>query len=244
MTRRARRRLFVIGGSALVGATLPIWMPALFSSFPAFRVERVEVSGTVYVTPDEVVRLADVSPEASVWDDPAEWEARVAGHPMIIEARVRRNGMHGVEIRVVEERPVALVATPTLVAVNAEGRVLPLNPWERGVDLPIVRGEAELHADIVVSQAHRDIAGLLGRLGSYDAAFVDQISEIWWTDQGALEILMLPSAHAERIVLSAASPVQGLRRVELALNEAGDRRVELADARFEDRVVLRFEEGA
>jgi hypothetical protein len=244
MTRRTRRRLFVIGGSALLGGTVPVWMPALFSSFPAFKVERVEVSGTVYVTPDQVVRLAGVSPDASVWDDPAEWEARVAAHPMIIEARVRRNGMHGVEIRVVEERPVALMATPTLVAVNAKGRILPLNPWETSVDLPIVRGEAEVHADVVVSQPHRDLAELLGRLGGYDAAFVEQISEIWRTEQGALEILMLPTAHAGRIVLSAANPVQGLRRVELALNEAGDRRVELADARFQDRVVLRFQEGA
>lgn len=243
MTRRTRRRLFVIGGSALVGTTLPIWVPALFSSLPTFRVERVEVSGTVYVAPDEIVRLADVSTEASVWDDPSAWEARVAGHPMIVEARVRRNGMNGVEIQVTEERPVALVATPTLVAVNAEGRILPLNPWEKGVDLPIVRGTAEVHADRVETQAHRDIVRLLGRLGVYDAAFVAQISEIWWTEQGALEILMLPSAHAGRIVLSAARPVQSLRRVELALDEAGDRRVEMVDARFEDRVVLRFEEG-
>ena len=233
--------MFVIGGSALIGATLPVWVPALFSSFPAFRVERVEVTGTVFVAPDEVVHLADVSHDASVWDDPSAWENRVASHPMILEARVRRDGMHGIEIRVVEDIPVGLVATPTLLAVNAEGRVLPLHPWEGGLDLPIMRGEAEVHGGVVVSQSHRDLAGLLGRLGGYDPAFVQQISEIWRTEDGALEILMLPASHAGRIVLPAGQPILALRRIELALNEAGDRRVEVADARFEDRVVLRFE---
>lgn len=244
MTRRTRRRLMVIGGGALIGATLPAWAPRMLSSVPAFRVEHVEVAGTVYVAPDEVVRLANVSLEASVWDNPSVWEARVTAHPLILGARVRREGMRTIQIRVVEDRPVALVATPTLVPTNADGRILPLDPAEAGLDLPILAGRAEVHAGTLTSAPHRELAALLGRLGRYDPGFVRQVSEVSHQPGGAFEVRMLPEAAAERILLPGNRPLTGLRRVELALDDADERRVKVADARFEGQVVLRLEGDA
>lgn len=254
MTRRARRRLFVLGTAALVGATVPFWMPRLLSAFPAFRVERVEVVGTRYVAPDDVVRLAAISPDASVWDDPAPWEARVEAHPLVRRASIHRRGVRRVEIRVVEDRPVALAATPRLVAVSGDGRVLPLDPLEAALDLPLLHGTARVAEDgRLAAPEHRDLAGLLYRLESYEPAFVQKVSEVRLLAGPAAEVRMLESSHAGRILLPMADPVRALRRVELALGHAGEEsdavpgegaapppRVQVADARFDGQVVLRL----
>lgn len=243
LSRRARRRLCVLGAAAAAGATLPLWAPGLLGVFPAFRVERIEVVGTRHVPPDEVVRLARVDSAASVWDDPAPWEARVRAHPLVLQARVHRRGLRALEIRVVEDRPVALAATPRLVPVNAEGRLLPLDPAEAALDLPVLEGLARVEDGRLAGETPRALAALLGRLEEYDPGFVQNVSEIGRLEDGAVEVRMLDSAHCARILLPAGDPLLGLRRVEMALASAAGRAA-LADARFEGQVVLRLEEGA
>lgn len=244
MSRRMRRRLFVLGACAAAGLLVPVWAPRLLATLPVFRVERIEVVGTHHVPPDEVVRLADVHREASVWDDPSPWERRVRSHPMIREARVHRRQLRALEILVVEERPVALAATPELVPVNERGVVLPLNPAAVGLDLPVLRDAGEVEDGRLVEGPARALAGVLGRLDAYDAAFVRQISEVGWLRGGGVEVRMLEPTGPARILLPAKDPVAALRRIELALGEAGAERVERADARFAAQVVLALEGGA
>lgn len=238
LTRRARRRLFVLGALAIAGSSLPVWAPGLLATLPAFRVERIEVVGTRYVAPDEIVRLAAVDRSASVWDDPSAWERRVKTHPLVRTARVHRRGLRGLEIRVVEDGPVALAATPALVPVNRKGRVLPLDPAEVGLDLPLLRGMARLEGGRLADPTRRRLAGLIARLEEHDPGFTARLSEIGIVAGGDLEIRMLESARCARILLPADDPLNGLRRVEAALGAAGGRAAE-ADARFAGQVVLR-----
>lgn len=238
LTRRVRRRLFVLGVVAVVVASLPVWAPRVLSTLPAFRVERIEVLGTRYVAPDEIVRLAAFDTTASVWDDPAIWEARIRALPLVRLAHVHRRGLRALEVRVVEDRPVALAATPSLVPVNAEGRVLPLDPAEVGLDLPLLGGKASLERGRLSDATHLRLAELVGRLEEYDSGFTAKLSEVGVVAGGDIEIRMLQSAHCARILLPAKEPLLGLRRVEAALSAAGGRAAE-ADARFADQVVLR-----
>lgn len=237
LTRRGRRRLTVVVLAAAAGLTVPLWVPRLLSALPAFRVERVQVVGTQHVAPTEVVDLAAVEEDASVWDDPTAWEERVETHPMIREAHVRRDGLHGVEIRVVEKRPVALVATPELLAVSAEGRILPLEPWRSGVDLPLIAGPTTVEDGVVRDPAVRELGAVLDRLYAQDPAFVEQVSEVRRAGAG-YEFLMLPGAEAGEVLLPAEAPGPALRRVALALGQTGDARVVRADARYARQVVL------
>ncbi|MFQ5678825.1 MAG: cell division protein FtsQ/DivIB [Gemmatimonadota bacterium] len=243
MTRRTRRRLLLLGSAAAAAVSVPLWVPHLLAGLPAFRVSRIEVVGTRYVPPDEVVRLAAVDSTASVWDDPGIWEARVSSHRLIRQARVHRRGLRTLEIRVVEDRPVALAATPLLVPVNAEGRLLPLDPAEASLDLPLLAGTARIENGRLESAGRRHLARVLGRLEEYDPAFTRGISEIGTLEGGAVEIRLVDAAHCARILLPPDSPVLALRRVEIALGAAG-RRALLADARFEGQVVLRLDGGA
>jgi cell division septal protein FtsQ len=241
LTRRTRRRLFVVGTTALIGGTLPLWVPQLLAKLPAFRVARVEVVGTRYVAPDEIARLAAVDPDASVWDDTGLWEHAVEAHPLVSDAHVRRTGLRTLEIRVTEDRPVALAATPELVPVNADGRVLPLDPTEVALDLPVLGGTWSVDHERLTEAEPRRLVALLAELEAYDAAFIAQVSEITCRLDGSVEILMLPAARTARILLPSDAPLRGLQRVELALGDAGATSISVADARFSGQVVLRME---
>lgn len=245
MNRRTRRKAYVVAVAGLVGATAPLWAPPLLARVPAFRVQEVGVAGTRYVPAAEVMALADVDSTASVWDDPSAWERRVASHRLVREARVRRAGLHRLEIRVEEVEPVALVATPRLVPVDARGRALPLDPAEHELDLPVLAGAPRLEEGVVTGDTTRALLEVLGELRAAEPSFVAQASELAPAPGGAVVVHMVGSGACDRILLPREAPARALRRVEMALGEHADRGpVEEADARFEDQVVLRPEAGA
>ena len=242
MTRRGRRRLYVISFAAVLGVGAPFWAPPLLGTLPVFRIERVEIAGTVYATPDELLELAAIEPTASVWSDGTMWEERVRSHPLVREARVRRTGMQDIEIRVTEVLPLAFVAGPTLVPVDENGVTLPLDPAAYALDLPVLAGDASLDNGRVKGAGTRDALRALAALREYDSAFFGQISEIRWLESGCVEIELIEAGKTGRILLRASDPVKGLRLVELALGHASDLGVASADARFEGQVVLSLRE--
>ncbi len=238
MTRRGRRRMIVVGTAGALGLGAPFWAPPVLGTLPVFRVERVEVAGNVFVQRDDVLQLAAIGPEASVWDDGSAWEARVRTHALVRDARVRRVGMRGIEIRVTEVQPLALVMEETLVPVDEEGRVLPLDPSVWGLNLPV------LTRGVGVEDGQRDARArgalrALAALKEYDDAFFGQISELWPLGAESVEIELIESGRTGRVLLLAADAVRGLRRVELALGHASDSAASVADARFDGLVVLR-----
>lgn len=245
MTRRTRRRVYVAAVAAVFGVSSPLWAPPLLGTLPIFRVREVKVLGTRFADPAAVLRRADIGPDASVWDDPSAWEARIRAHPLVREARVRRTGMHSLEIKVVEVQPVALVPTPTLMAVDREGRVLPIDPAEQRLDLPVLSAPVQVKDGRITGNECRHLLDILSRLATADPGFPPQVSELWLRRDGTVEVRMLESAAAGRVLLDSSDPVLGLRRVELALESLGpDHRVAAADARFEGQVVLKPKGGA
>lgn len=241
MNRETRRRIWVVLAAVLLGTTAPAWAPPLLAGVPLFEVREVGVVGARYVPPDEIVRLADVEPGASVWDDPASWEQRVEAHPLVREARVSRAGARRLEIQVREAEPVALVATPELVPVDAGGRVLPLDPAESELDLPILAGGAEVRSGRIGGGSARRLLGALVELREADPGFVSQVSEVAAGPRGEIEVVLTRDEACDRILLPAGEPVAALRRVEMALARRPDSvAVEVADARFDGQVVLRF----
>ena len=234
LTRRARRRLQVVAMAGILGLSVPAWVPRQLATLPAFRVEEVRVLGTRYAAPHEITALLDLESDASVWDDAGPWEDRVRQHPMVREARVRRAGLHGLEVVVVEKRPVL-----------GDGRILPLEPWKADLDLPVIAAEAgvEVEEERVVDPKVLELASLLERLDRGDPEFVSVVSEVRPAEDGGYEFRMLPDADAGRVFLPEHDPLRALRRISLALGRIEDPRVRTADARFEDRVILTREAG-
>ena len=238
MTRRGRRQLIVVLIAVTFGFFVPVWVPRLLATLPAFRIVEVRVAGTNYTEPDEVRRLAAVAPDASVWDDPRPWEARLREHSLIRDATARRSGFSVLEITIVEERPVALVATPELRPVSGDGRLLALEPSVERLDLPILGGPVETEGDFVADPRMRELVAILERMDRTRRDFLSLVSEVEPAEQGGYRFLLLPGAGADVVLLPREDPLGALDRVSIALGQVEDQRVARADARFSGQVVL------
>lgn len=247
MSRRTRRRVYVVALAAVIGAGSPIWAPPLLQTLPTFRVERVEVVGTRFLAPEEVASRADVPPDASVWDEPDRWSRRVEAHPLVERALVRRSGFNTLEISVEEVEPVALAAASgTLRPISGSGDLLPLDPAEHGLDLPILLlaaspadagGGEEEDVDRLRGAGASTLVRVLSLLREEEPGFVGKISSLRILEGGGIEVSMVESTHARTVLLPPEEPARALRRVELALGEQ-EGAVARADARFRDQVVL------
>jgi cell division septal protein FtsQ len=201
-------------------------------------VQAVRVSGARFVDPDQARTLAAIGPEASVWDDPLPWEARVEAHPLVLDARVRRRGLTRLSLELEEVHPVALVPTPVLVPVDGDGHLLPIDPAGHALDLPILFG-AELRDNSVDDEASRRALAALEDLRGLDSEFVSQVSELRAVAADGIQLVLLDGNHAERILLPVERPVQAFLRVEAALRECQTLgNVISADARFRGQVVV------
>lgn len=241
MSRRTMRRMYVIATVGVIAGSSPAWGPRLFRILPMTSVHQVGVVGARFVSPADVMSAAAISDDASVWDDFRSVEASLRAHPLIEEARVHRTGLHTLEIAVTEVAPIALIATPRLAAADAAGEVLPLDPIEARLDLPVLSGHAEVDSveGRLVDPDRVRVLEALGRLSRENPEFLRQVSEVSYVAPDAMEMIMVDTRHAERILLPLSNPVAGLTRIETALEAFdGPRPVRSADGRFADQVVL------
>jgi cell division septal protein FtsQ len=244
MNREARRRLSLVAAAAAVGVASPLWGPVVLRSIPALRVSRVEFTGTRFVDPAAARALASVPPDASVWDDHSAAESRLRLHPLVEDVRIRRSGLTRLTVDVREIQPVALVATPVLQAVDARGYVLPLDPAQHRLDLPILQ-DARVESDRVVPEGSRRALAALERLGQLNRDFVERVSEVRHVSGESIELLLLEGSHAGRVLLPTENTELAFLRVESALRECSDRgRIRSVDGRFRDRVFVDLEDGA
>ena len=243
MTRQARRKLGVVAAAALIGVLSPFWGPLVLRNIPIFGVEEVRVVGARFVADSTVRALAGLGSEASVWDDPRPVEKRVAAHPLILEADVRRTGLHRLDVVVHEVQPVAFVATPGLVPVDADGQALEIDPTKQPVDLPILE-DAEVSEGRVEPETARRALDVLDQVCALDSAFARRISELRPLSGASVEFVLLPDSPLERVVLPFRDAVAAFRRVGSAISLAEARGpVRAADARYENEVVIRMGEN-
>jgi cell division protein FtsQ len=230
-----RRRLRAAGIvlTALALAASPWWGRAALSRLAFFRVRRVEIDGTRYVSPDEIVSRMRVDTTASVWDDVAPWEGRVRQHPSVRDVRIERRLPGTLVVKVTENLPVALVqAAGGLVPVDAAGKSLPVNPAAADVDLPVL--------------ATRDLTALrvLGEMRATAPALFARIGEVRRTARGELLFRFTDASPAAfRDILASADVtaerLSDLVPVEQDLVRRQVRATEI-DLRFRDQVIVRL----
>ena len=228
--------------STTVGAaTFHGWGPPLLREVPWFDASRIEVVGARLLAPHEVVSASGVRIGASVWTDPAAWEAALRRHPVVAEARVERRIPGTLRIRVVERRPVALVAAGTLRPATAAGELLPVDPARVPLDLPLA-GTAPDTASRVRDPAMRRLLAEAARLAEADPVLMARVSELAAGPDGSTRLLL---AHPRaEVLLPAGAAEPGLAELRATLDDV-ERRVGPAgrarvDARFRDQVVVRL----
>ena len=229
------------GGLALAAA----WLPDALAELELFRAREYKVVGTRLLEEKQVLAAAEISPFLSVFDDLTPIEQRLAQHPMIRQARVTTELPATLVVTIEERVPVAFMVGPVLEPVDRDGEVLPLDPVEHGLDLPVLTG-AGGRAALSPSQL-RILAMEVDRLASDDPTFLAAVSEMAIDASGDATALVTELVSGDLLLrfrppLSARRLREGLTVLEDAILRRPDEIVAVLDLRFEDQVVVRYAE--
>jgi len=225
----ARWRLALAGIATLVLLASPLWGPPVLRRLAFFRVRRVEILGTRYTAPGELLERLRVDTTRSVWDPLEPLAARVRSHAQVESVTVTRRLPGTLVVRVKERHPVALVDAPGgLRAVDERGRRLPLDPSKTPVDAPVVTAAPR---DTIVyhllGEMQRESPALYAKLSSIRAAGADEIV----LQIADLSVRAMTNVTLER--LGDIDPVQrDLTRRQLHAAEI--------DLRYRDQVIARL----
>ncbi len=232
----ARRGALV---AVLAGAAVcAVWGGVHFGKrLPFFRVDLVEVEGAVYLTHDQVRTVAGVTGAVSVWADRALLAARLEEHPLVESARVERTLPATLVIRVEEAAPVGLVASPVVVSVDRDGNVLPLDPTDPILDLPVLRVVTSLAS---ASWGMRLLARDMAHVAEAAPEVFAVLSEARLEDR---EVTLLLGDSGLRVRYFPPISQRRLRDAVIAINDAHERipgrGLREIDLRFADQVVVR-----
>ena len=225
----------------LVGAGVSL-VPDLLSRMTAFQVHGVRIDGARYLDTEWALASVHLPSGASVWDDASPWLESLRAHPLVVSAQVRRRLPDSLVIRVEERQPVALVATPTLEPVDADGRALPIDPSRHPLDLPILRIDGLSASGEVNSLKIRPLARELARLQRMDPSFSEMVWELGWQDGEDVVALWGDPAVSIRFRPPLAAAILQAARSAIAHATAHypERRLQSVDLRYADQVVVRF----
>lgn len=220
-------------------AAAPHWLRGLES----FRVQRVEVTGTRYLSPAEVLRASGITSEATVFDDPAPWRERLLELPLVADAQIERKVPEGLVIRVTEAEPVAWAAVPALEPVDSRGVLLPIRAGGAAPDVPVVPTVASTANHRIKNVHVLRVLGALDAIRRYEPELAGAISEATPAPDRAVRLLLRSALGVELLV--AADPTASmLEQLEQTLKHLAGRgelaRVQRIDARFADQVVVTF----
>ena len=221
------RYLAVLLLLVLVGSA-PVWARRLLHRFAYFHVRKIEIRGTRYLQPTDVVARLRVDTMRSVFDEVASLEARLKAHPQIASAIITRRAPGTLIVSVVEQEPVALVpSNDGLVPYDSAGRALPIDPSRTTMDLPIL------------STPDAETLHLLGAIMHRVPRIFDRISQAERAGPNDV-IFVLEPALRIRIPLGVApNRLQDIFPVESDLARRHEQPVEL-DLRYRDQVIARL----
>lgn len=230
-------------GLVAVGVRIVQATPGWLAHVPLFDVSTVQVDGTELVDDREILARAAIPDTANVWHDASNWEAAVAAHPMVRRARIRTRWPSTLVVEIEEREPVAFVATPVLELVDAEGRLLPLDPTRVVLDLPVVRLDSEGWSGDAPSPGR--LQGLIeavvrlgenphfhGRLSELRERADGTVTALWGSSPG-LEVLM-------RLPIDPGLVDEGLDVLTQALAGDSTATPSYLDLRWADQVVVGY----
>ncbi len=240
--RVLRVRWLRVLAAALLVTGLAAAAPLALRTGGAFQVERVEVLGTRYMTPEAVLAASGIAGGATVFDDEAAWHARLVAHPMIADVEIERRVPDTIVLRVTEAQPVAWARTPELVAVSAEGHALTFDPTSEPLDLPVLGvisrpASNGRFADFATVR----LAAAIATIRLHEPELAAWVSEIAPARGGGIRLMLRGPTSAE-VLLPDTLTAERLHELRLTLADLsargelrGLRRVE---ARYSDQIVV------
>jgi hypothetical protein len=247
--RRRRNRRILLATLLLLVALAglaKLWPLAAraLGRLPLFQAGRVEVTGLLYLSPEEVRPAIPVQSGESLFEvRPAEIVRSLRRNPRIESAKVEFLPA-AVRVSVRERRPFVLLNAGKLLEVDSTGTVLP--PLARGLiaDRPVVTGLSGVASHRpgtqVLASRFADVLRIVALLEAPDVGLLPEISEIvasdprWFvlrTSRDQIPILIDPERVTRRCLKALAATLRDLRD--------RDRRVLVLDARYRGQVIVR-----
>lgn len=205
-----------------------------------FSVREIQVRGGEKVGGNEIVAMAGLRHGMNIWEiEPVAIEKKVARHPWVRRALVRREFPRRVVIEVEERRPKAVVALGQLYYVDADGVIFKEVAAGETADLPLLTG---LRAD----QLGAASPALRGRIqeavwvGDLIAKDAGALSEIHFDESGRLVIYT--TGFPVALKLGWGDWDAKLKRLDrvLALWKGHEGRLASLDVSYHDQVVARL----
>lgn len=214
-------------------------------SMAFFRVRAVEVRGTHYLQPNEIVARLQIDTLRSLWDDVDPLEARIRRHPQVSGVNISRKMPGTLVVTIQENLPVALIQTRAgLLPFDSMGKQLPIDPSRSALDLPIVATD-----DPVLLKLVGNIRGALPKLFA-------RLEEVRRSGREEILLTLSRSASEDSVADGAVQNNHTLRvrvPVGLSVERLADifpvesdlaRRqvpVEELDLRYRDQVIARIQ---
>ena len=223
-----RTRIALLGALGLVLIASPWWGRRALRALAYFHVRSVQVVGTHYLSPRDVVAAMRVDTMASAWDDLKPYASRVQSLTLVQHADVERELPGTLVVHVTETLPVAMAPTAGGLRVyDARAQVLPIDPAKTDVDVPIID-----RPDAVVTR-------LLGGVEEASPRFFARISSV--VQHRDRELVVQLDRGLVRAGLDVTPQrLAGAGIVAADLERRGQRYTEL-DLRYRDQVVARLQ---
>jgi hypothetical protein len=250
--RRRLARRVILGGAvlgllALAAPVAGVPVAKLLGRVPPFRVDRIEVSGLLYLSFEEVRAILPVREgDNLLLLKTADVEEALRQNARIEDADVARR-LGGISIRVRKRRPFALVSAGSLVEVDEQGTVL--EPLERGLlaDRPVITGlkvGAPRNGSRLSSPALSDLLRLVALLESPQVGMIADISNIV-SESRSRAVLHTARDQIPITVDPEQASLASMRALAATLRDirARGRAVEGVDARYRGQVIVRCVPG-
>jgi cell division protein FtsQ len=243
MTPRVRLAVLLCAsalGIALLGAA-----PSALRHIDSFGVRRVEVRGTRYLAPHQVLQASGITRSANIFDDPESWQSALERHPLIARARIQRLLPGTIRVWIDESEPIALVSgvgagAESMRPVTVAGELLPLDPATVDLDLPVISAPAPTPPATIADARVLAVLRLFVHLQRAEPALFGWISD---AEPGPNDVrIRLRSPAGAEVLLPDVPDDLQLRRLRLTLADLTARldiqRLLRIDARYPDQIVV------
>jgi cell division protein FtsQ len=159
---------------------------------PAFALAHIEIRGVSRLSEAEIIEASEIALGENVFKWPPEdVEARLAAHPWVSKARVKRKLPDRFEIELREHTPRALLVLDSLYLVSREGVVFKEVSKGEAFDLPVITLE---DGDVIrASRARRatlltEVAALLHDVEAAEPSWAAKLAEVHVHADGAFTL--------------------------------------------------------
>lgn len=233
---RWRRSLGILGLAALIGFSV-LGLGHSIRNSDRFALKVLEIEGAERVSVDGVRRLSGLPLGQNLFQlDLTGAEIQIEAHPMVKDARVRRELPDGVRIRVEEWTPAFLVALGRTYVADPSGRIIKALEPRDDMDLVLVTGMSRTD---VRGQSLPRLTKATELLAAWSAAGLPAPSELHLPHDGPAT---LRTREGWEAVLAEGSELKAVAEAVRQAEQRGPiQRVRVDGGRREGRITVAWE---